>query len=117
MFSSNDFPDQPVSRRGRRLRIAGGAVVAGSLVAGGLVVASGAGAAAFSFLLEECSPCGIDTKAVEEVAPKGLRVGLLSVLHILCAPLVDTLSPLAGEALETLVNRRAIKSQSIRSHN
>jgi murein L,D-transpeptidase YcbB/YkuD len=45
MFSTNDFPDQPVSRRGRRLRIAGGAVVAGSLVAGGFVVASTAGAA------------------------------------------------------------------------
>lgn len=45
MFSTNDFPDQPVSRRGRRLRIAGGAVAAGSLVAGGLVVASNAGAA------------------------------------------------------------------------
>ena len=45
MFSTNDFPDQPASRRGRRLRVAGGVVAAGSLVAGGLVVASNAGAA------------------------------------------------------------------------
>lgn len=44
MFSTNDFPDQPVGRRGRRLRMAGGAVTAGALVAGGLVVASNAGA-------------------------------------------------------------------------
>lgn len=45
MFSTNDFPDQPVSRRGRRLRVAGGVVTVGALAAGGLVVASGAGAA------------------------------------------------------------------------
>ena len=44
MFSTNDFPDQPVGRRGRRLRMAGGAVAAGALVAGGFVVASNAGA-------------------------------------------------------------------------
>ena len=44
MFSTNDFPDQRVGRRGRRLRVAGGAVAAGAIVAGGLVVASNAGA-------------------------------------------------------------------------
>ena len=44
MFSTTDFPDQPVGRRGRRLRMAGGAVAAGALVAGGFVVASNAGA-------------------------------------------------------------------------
>ena len=44
MFSTNDFPDQPASRRGRRIKIAGATVTAGALVAGGLVVASNAGA-------------------------------------------------------------------------
>lgn len=44
MFSTNDFPDQPASRRGRRLKIAGATVTVGGLVAGGLVVASNAGA-------------------------------------------------------------------------
>ncbi|WP_346008161.1 transglycosylase family protein [Janibacter terrae] len=45
MFSTNDFPDQPVSRRGRRLRVAGGVVTVGALAAGGMVVATNAGAA------------------------------------------------------------------------
>lgn len=44
MFSSNDFPDQPASRRGRRVKIAGATVTAGALAAGGFVVATNAGA-------------------------------------------------------------------------
>lgn len=44
MFSTNDFPDQPASRRGRRLKVAGATVTVGALAAGGLVVASNAGA-------------------------------------------------------------------------
>lgn len=44
MFSTNDFPDQPAPRRGRRLKIAGATITAGALAAGGMVVASNAGA-------------------------------------------------------------------------
>ncbi|WP_435202173.1 transglycosylase family protein [Janibacter sp. GS2] len=44
MFSTNDFPDQPASRRGRRLKVAGATATVGALAAGGLVVASNAGA-------------------------------------------------------------------------
>lgn len=44
MFSSNDFPDQPASRRGRRVKIAGATLTAGALAAGGFVVATNAGA-------------------------------------------------------------------------
>ncbi|NYF97893.1 transglycosylase family protein [Janibacter cremeus] len=44
MFSTNDFPDQPASRRGRRLKITGATLTVGALAAGGVVVASGAGA-------------------------------------------------------------------------
>ena len=44
MFSTNDFPDQPASRRRRRLTIGGAVVTVGGLAAGGMVVASNAGA-------------------------------------------------------------------------
>ena len=44
MFSTNDFPDQPASRRGRRLKITGAVITTGALAAGGMVVASNAGA-------------------------------------------------------------------------
>lgn len=44
MFSTNDFPDQPVSRRGRRVKVAGAALTVGALGAAGVVVATGAGA-------------------------------------------------------------------------
>lgn len=44
MFSTNDFPDQPAPRRGRRLKVAGATVTVGALAAGGMVVASNAGA-------------------------------------------------------------------------
>ncbi|WP_277454186.1 transglycosylase family protein [Janibacter sp. DB-40] len=44
MFSTNDFPDQPTSRRGRRFKVAGATITMGALAAGGVVVATGAGA-------------------------------------------------------------------------
>ncbi len=44
MLTTTDFPDQPASRRGRRLRTAGGVLTVAALAAGGVAVASGAGA-------------------------------------------------------------------------
>lgn len=44
MFSTNDFPDQPASRRGRRLKIGGAVVTVGAIAAGGTIVATNAGA-------------------------------------------------------------------------
>jgi len=44
MLNTTDFPDQPASRRGTRLRLAGGALTVTALAAGGVAVATGAGA-------------------------------------------------------------------------
>ena len=59
MFSTNDFPDQPTSRRGRRLKVVGATLTAGALAAGGVVVATGAGASGTVWdRLAECESSG-----------------------------------------------------------
>ena len=61
MFSTNDFPDQRVGRRGRRLRVAGGAVAAGAVArAGGDVRATAAAAVTGAREAMERSPQALD---------------------------------------------------------